>query len=246
MIAFHCYPCASMWQWPEVEQVLFIHVLDSEIIKHPEPTYWVVSSKGSLGSSSFSCGNIRNGFVWLLMLHFEVWRRDFDTVYCCMLQKNFMYSTKVVLLIFHSNTLDSEVTLLLNFNLHSVFWTAFISVLLSLHEYQPVLFRITPTNITVITFFYSYIFVFFFSFHFSLFLKFLRFIFCFCLFGLSFSRWLYPPLLRLIPLLSHSLLMLFFLLVLNFNITKSLFLFHSLCFFSYSVCRLICVHVFKW
>ena len=66
--------------------------------------------------------------------------------------------TTVVLLIFHSSTLDSEITFLFSFNLHSVFWTVFTSVRLSLHEYQPVLFRFTPTNITGITFFYSYIF----------------------------------------------------------------------------------------
>jgi hypothetical protein len=52
-----------MWQWPEAEQVTIIHVLYSEIIiKHPEPTHWFVSSQGSLGSSSSSCVNIRNGF----------------------------------------------------------------------------------------------------------------------------------------------------------------------------------------
>jgi hypothetical protein len=72
MIAFHCYPCASMWQWSEVEQVFIIHVLNSEMIKHPEPTHWIVSSLGSLGSSVFSCVNIRNRVVWLLLLHFEV------------------------------------------------------------------------------------------------------------------------------------------------------------------------------
>jgi hypothetical protein len=48
----------------------------------------------------------------------------------------------------------------------------------------------------------------------------------------------------LIPVLSPlSLALNAHLLILNFNITKSLFHFHSLCFFSYSVCRLICVHV---
>ena len=155
--------------------------------------------------------------------------------------------TTVVLLIFHSSTLDSEITFLFSFNLHSVFWTVFTSVRLSLHEYQPVLFRFTPTNITGITFFYSYIFCLsFLNFTFLSFWNFYVSSSVFACFGFSFSRWLYPPLLHLIPLLSHSLLMLFFLLILNFNISKSLFHFHSLCFFSYSVCRLICVHVFGW
>jgi hypothetical protein len=63
MIAFQCYPCASMWHWPEFEQVPVIHALDSDIIKHPVPTHSFVSSQASFRKLKYlMCVKIRNGF----------------------------------------------------------------------------------------------------------------------------------------------------------------------------------------